>query len=98
MKIIEKILDNYYCNILIRVIKRIAMSEAMFLDYHIQETSTTIELLAKPDYYKYYTLIYVVQKKDALLKIIEIKDVEEYLHNKIKSLDENNAWNKGEII
>lgn len=94
MKIIEKILDNYYCNILKRKIENMEID--YFLDFKIEETEDTIKLWAKPTYYKYYTLIYACYKKDALLKTIQFEDIRKHIHDMIEDLQTNNFWNKGE--
>lgn len=86
MKLIERILNNYFNNIYKRALKeRILLT--FFLDVEIREyKSGECELLLKPVEYKNYTNMHHWHKKDSLEHLINFKAESKELIERIKNM------------
>lgn len=87
MKILERILNNYFNNIYKRNLKSEILM-AFILDVEIREYKNGMcELAVKPPEYKNYTIIYDWHKGDAFNHLVNLQKAEvRYLKEKIKAM------------
>lgn len=101
MKIINNILDNYFCENLIKDILyniRIRFNLDTKVEYEkssMGKAYTRIKILVKPRHYKTYTEIFNFVKGDSLNHLTYLKCAEKnYITEKIRKIDKENLWNK----
>lgn len=102
MKIIDNILNDYFSKILIREIFyniriRNDVDTNIEIEQNKEKSLTRIKIMVKPKHYKYYTQIYDFCKGDSFNQLTSLKcATEDFITKKIKQLDKENGWNKGE--
>ena len=95
MKIITKILNNYFTKIYINEILESVRCNFM-LDNKVEiDKQGNIKIMFKPLHYNTYTLISYSNKEDSLVNLIAIKTTDKKtILNRIKDIEEHNTWNR----
>jgi len=95
MRILEKILDNYYKKKVIAYVKS-EVQRKYFLDCKVVEYKDgQVDIQFKPKHYMYYTSILKFHKGDSLNWLIELRNpASNFILKLIDKIDEDNLWDR----
>lgn len=95
MKIINRVLDNYYSDKLSEAIES-AITGHFMIDVKAIKGKEDITIYAKPCHYETYTYILSFRKEDAFSRMYDFKngDFKEKLIEHIKAIKTEDNWNK----
>lgn len=95
MKIIKRILDNYFKNQFVNYVISIVKSRYALDSNIIEYKNGYVEIQFKPKYYKNFTTILSFHKGDSLNWLINLREsASNFIMSEIERIDEKQLWSK----
>ena len=101
MRIIDNILDEYFCKNLVKdILYRIRISfnldtKVEYKKNKMGKPYTQVIIYAKPKHYNKYTKLFDWTKGDSLNHLTNLRSAERsYILEKIKEISKNDSWDK----